>query len=107
MEFYLIFFPILIYFVFIFFKWIEFEKKYNNGLRLEYSENKFIIDVKSRLSKSFIGYGTILVGVILLYLDRSYADFVGGIFIIVGYQVFLWAIGIKNELLGNLPSTHR
>ena len=49
-----------------------------------------------------IGCLVILIGVFLVNFDRSFTLFLGGFLIIIGFQLFFWALHIRSEFLGNM-----
>ena len=50
-----------------------------------------------------IGYVLVLVGILFIWIPVFMTNFFGAFFIVVGYQVTLWATGIQGAIFGNKP----
>lgn len=48
-----------------------------------------------------IGYLPVLIGVLLIRTPLFMTNLFGALLVVVGYQITLWATGIRSELIGN------
>ena len=61
-----------------------------------------IQEARRHLLVGVFGFLTVLLGLAFILLPWEIASLFGGFFIVTGYQIVLWAVGIETEFFGNV-----